>query len=224
MKVDRHTRDTPGHSSGFTPGFTMVEMIIAVALLGVRVIAVGLTSRKATDAFEEGTSLDALNNTAHRTLERMLAELEAANGANLAPRPDIQDGWHRITYEVATDFNGVPIWGNPLELERELEPGELDDGIDNDGDGLVDEGMVVWTENEGLPGERRVVLCRGVAELLEGEQPNNFDDNGNGLDDEPGFCVEVRGEVITLRMTLQALDPDGRVLTKTVESSVWARN
>lgn len=207
-------------------GFTLVEMVISVALLGVMVIAVGLTSRKATDAFEEGTSLDTLNSTAHRSIERMLGELEGADGDELGPRPDIQfPPTNRLTYRVAIGFAaGATQWSAPRELELEMEPGELDDDIDNDQDGLIDEGAVVWTENEGVPGERRVTLCRGVAELLEGELDNGLDDNGNGLIDEPGFCVEVRGEVVTLRMTLQAPDPDGRILTKTVESSVWVRN
>ena len=89
---------------------------------------------------------------------------------------------------------------------------------------LIDEGVVVWTENEGVPGERRVIVCRGVRELLEGEIANGLDDNGNGLIDEPGFCVQVTGEVVTLRLTLDALDSDNRVLTKTVESSIWIRN
>jgi hypothetical protein len=209
---------------GLSAGFTMVEMIISVTLLAVMVIAVGMTSRKATDAFSEGTSVDALNSQAHRSIERLLMGLQSADAGELGPRPEIQNGWHRMTYRVATGWDaGITQWGPPMELELELEPGEVDDGIDNDGDGLIDEGMLVWTENEGVPGERRVVICRGVRELLEGELPNSLDDNGNGLIDEPGFCVEV-GSVVTLRLTLDALDPKGRVLTKTVESSVWIRN
>ena len=209
----------------FALGFTLVEMTISVTLLGVMMIAVGMTSRQATDAFTEGASVDELNSQAHRALERLLQGLQSADAGELRPRPNIQNGWHRMTYRVATDWEaGATQWGPPTELELELEPGELDDGIDNDGDGLIDEGILVWTENEGVPGERRVVICRGVRELLEGEQANNLDDNGNGLIDEPGFCIEVVGEVVTLRLTLDALDPDGRVLTKTVESSVWIRN
>lgn len=220
-------------------GFTMIEMLISVVLLGVMVVAVGLTSRKATDAYNEGTSVDTLNSQAHRAIERMLREIEGTGQAMLGPRPEIEQnfGSHRLSYRVATDWvAGVTTWGGTTEIELELEPGELDDGLDNDGDGLIDEGMVVLTQFEGtptlaemlandaLPGADRIVLCRGVRELLAGEDANNLDDNGNGLIDEPGLCFEVLGEVVTIRMTLDAFDREGRILTKTVDSSIWVRN
>ena len=130
-----------------------------------------------------------------------------------------------MTYHVPVGFaGGIILWGPDTQIVLEYDPNELDDGIDNDGDGLVDEGQVVWIENPGVPGERRVVLCRGVPEDLEGEIQNLLDDNGNGLIDERGFSLDVQGQVLTMRLTLQALDPAGRLLTKTVQSSVRIRN
>ena len=46
--------------------------------------------------------------------------------------------------------------------------GEIDDGLDNNGNGLVDEGQVVWITDLGLPGQRAVVLCNWVSEALDG--------------------------------------------------------
>ena len=79
-------------------------------------------------------------------------------------------------------------------FEFVYDPDEVDDGQDNNGNGLIDEGRIVWTRNVGAPDERSVVLCHQVREYLEGEVPNGLDDNGNGLVDEKGLSFERNGE------------------------------
>jgi hypothetical protein len=106
----------------------------------------------------------------------------------------------------------------------ELETGEQDNGLDDNGNGLVDEGVIVWTENPGLVDERRVIRSHWVREYLEGELPNGLDDNGNGLRDERGLCFSIEGDVLTIRITLERRDDDGRIHTKTVQTSVRVRN
>jgi hypothetical protein len=85
----------------------------------------------------------------------------------------------------------------------DYEEGELDDGADNNGNGLVDEGCLFWTRDVGEPSEKTHVIARGVREYLEGEEPNLDDDNGNGLEDERGFCLERVGEALVIRLTLE---------------------
>ena len=108
-------------------------------------------------------------------------------------------------------------------LSFEYEIGELDDGLDNNGNGLIDEGRLVLTENAGLTNDRRVIT-RWVAELLEGELDDGLDNNGNGLVDEPGFLVERIGESLIVRVTLQKRDAEGRLMTRTARTSVRLRN
>jgi hypothetical protein len=96
--------------------------------------------------------------------------------------------------------------------------------VDNDGDGRIDEGQVVWIENPGIPGERRMVWARNVADLLEGELDNDADDNGNGLVDERGLSFEAVGDVLTIRLTCERLDEGRRPLRKTVTTAVRLRN
>jgi len=96
--------------------------------------------------------------------------------------------------------------------------------LDNNGNGLVDEGRLVLRRNPGAASEQVTVLLTGVAEFLEGEIGGNLiDDNGNGLVDEPGFCLVVGGQ-ITAHLTLLRPGPDGRVLARTMETSVAPRN
>jgi hypothetical protein len=106
----------------------------------------------------------------------------------------------------------------------EYEPGEVDDGVDNDGDGLVDEGQVVLTRNAGSANATRAVLVKNVAELLQGEDLNGADDNGNGMEDEAGFCLQRDGEVVHIRLTLESVDDTGNVLRRTTETSIRMRN
>jgi hypothetical protein len=110
------------------------------------------------------------------------------------------------------------------QILSELDEGELDDGADNDGDGLVDEGRVVLIEDQGGAAERRVVLTNGVAELQDGEEANNADDNGNGLVDETGLSFSATGETVFVRLTCQRRTDDGRLLVQAAETAVRLRN
>jgi hypothetical protein len=122
-------------------------------------------------------------------------------------------------------LNDAPVWGPPERLLLEYSPGEVDDGIDNNQNGLVDECRVVWLENPDTVNERRTVLCNWVRETLEGETPgNNADENGNGLDDEPGLCFDFDGNRVTIRLTVERLSPEGFSIMRTLERTISFRN
>jgi hypothetical protein len=129
-----------------------------------------------------------------------------------------------LQFHVASGWAGNTIWAPDESVFWELERGELDDGRDNNGNGLADEGVVVWVQNLVLPDERRVVLVSGVAEIAEGETFNGLDDNGDGLIDEAGLSFSVEGDVVTVGLTLQTLDRDKRVLSRSARTAVAVRN
>ena len=43
-----------------------------------------------------------------------------------------------VTFQKAISVNGdgEPNWGDPTRIELQMDPQEIDDGIDNDGDGV----------------------------------------------------------------------------------------
>jgi prepilin-type N-terminal cleavage/methylation domain-containing protein len=206
-------------------GFTLVEALIAATLLAVLFLAVAQASARASDAFDEGSAEHALSTTTHRGLERITQAIQFASGAILADLGDPDLGDDDVTFSVPRGWTGTAVdWSGPIRIFAELEPGELDDGQDNDGDGLVDELRVVQVENEGQPDELRTVLASGVAELFEGESANNVDDNGNGLIDERGLSLSATGNVVTVRLACQRRDEAGRLLGKTAETAVRLRN
>jgi hypothetical protein len=109
-----------------------------------------------------------------------------------------------------------------MRLTLEYEPNDANDGIDNDGDGLTDECRLRWIRNFGAANETDTVLCTSVREYFEGETLNNADQNGNGLQDERGFHVTRTGSALTFRLTLEAFDKEGQLVTTSVESAVVA--
>ena len=205
-------------------GFTLVESLFALTLFVVLILVVAHASVRASDAYEEGSDREQLDTSTHRLLDRIVEELETAGeGVLLQALPQLAAS--ALAFQEPIGFPGGDIlWGPVTNIALELEPGELDDGADNDGDGLVDEGRVVWTESPGLATERSVVLGNAVSEYLQGEVANAADDNGNGLLDERGLSFAAQDDVLIIRITCQRLDDGRRLMTKTVQTSIQLQN
>jgi Tfp pilus assembly protein PilW len=206
-------------------GFSLIEVVLALALTTGLLLAVTMTTRTASDAYEEGRVQDELTTRAHRTLERIAMEFASAGGDVLDPEPVLPMGATTMEYRQSQGYAGGEVqWGPVRSVGLQLAEGELDDGIDNNGNGLVDESSVVLTRDLGGADERSVVLCNGVPELLEGEEQNGADDNGNGLQDEEGLSFELQGNVLVVRLTLEKVTEEGRRVARTVQTSVRMRN
>ena len=75
-----------------------------------------------------------------------------------------------------------------------------------------------------MANQKRVVLCSGVAEYLEGETPDGNDENGNQLRDERGLCFERVGNRLNVYLTVERMDSAGLLWTQTLQTSVHYRN
>jgi len=207
-------------------GSTLVELLVVLALLSTFVgslLAVGSTS---TRLCETGVTRANLESSARRALDRLARELSGARSDSLGMLPESplwQEGidFDRVGSMRAGD--GRITWSAD-RAEFRLESGESDDGLDNNGDGLVDEGVLVLVQDAGGAGENAITLAHGVREYLEGELANGLDDNGNGLIDERGVTFERTGGDLRLHLTLEGVDRDGRIVTRTLETTVWSRN
>lgn len=207
-------------------GFSLVELVITVSLLTLLLGSVGLVSRTSDMAFRTGAASSAVELRASSALAAVVRELEVATRVSLTPDPTAGLGTSELRFMHAIGFDGSEvILGNARILRLEAEEGETIDGTDEDGDGLVDEGLIVLIEDAGLATERRRVLVRAVAALLGGELANGIDDNGNGLVDEPGFIIEWRGDALEVQLTITRATPGGlEVVSRTARSSVKLRN
>lgn len=206
-------------------GFTLIEMSIALSCLGVALASAAMVSNTGSSAHRATASIQRLEQNLHRALERAAWELAATGGDHLEPNPVDGLAYDDLEFQAVIGFTGTnPDLGPTSQLVAELEAGEVQDGIDNDGDGLVDERNLVLVRDVDGPNEQRVVICHGVLEFLEGETFDGTDENGNGLEDEPGFHLERNGNVITIRLSLGSQDPDGRVFVRTAELDTRMRN
>jgi hypothetical protein len=188
-------------------------------------LVAGLATDRCLALFRERRASETLSSNANRLLQRLAHELTFAREASLQPVTLQTQGSDWLSFQRSLGVvAGVVQWGPTVVLCWEREPAELDNGGDDDGDGLVDEGELVRIEDEGTAAERRVVLAHGLCELLPGETFDGTDEDGDGLIDERGLCASLAGGVLTLRLGLSGRTPAGIVLTRVVETSVFVRN
>ncbi len=214
-RLKRHSR---------AAGFTLIELLIALAIMAIVFSSLALVMGSSLRLHVAGTFVSHLEAEVNRSMNRLARELMNTGVSVLFPDPGLV-GNDTLTFQAAVGIvDEATVWGAPIRLAFEYDEGEVDDGLDNNGNGLIDEGRVVWTENPGTPGEKRVVWCNEVREFLEGETRNGMDDNGNGLIDETGLSFQREGESLTIMLTLERLDADGRMVTRTQETLVELRN
>ncbi len=91
----------------------------------------------------------------------------------------------------------------PERLEMLPDPEDPNNGVDDDGDGLVDEVRLVWTSSKGST----EVLCSNVLPLGADEELNGMDDNGNGLIDEGGVTFHRRRGQVAVSITVSITVP-----------------
>ena len=207
-------------------GFTFLEMMAVVIVLAI-VGGLGIQAVQMTTGASSSTVFQSeLDTRVNRTVERIVRELQEAEIVSLLPEPLLPFGTDTLDYRCAevTDDNQQIVIGAYRRLA--LLPSDTDalDGIDNDGDGLIDEHELWLVHDVGLPTERRSIIARNVSAFLEGEAPNAADDNGNDLVDERGFNVALRDGVLHVRLSIQGRSPKNEILTRIAETTVWVRN
>ena len=206
-------------------GMTLIEISISVlilaAVIGVPIMLLVSGSR----AYAIEAAAAAANEAVRQGVDGISARLTTAISAGILP-PANQSEW--IEYNRGIGYQGGAASASPGPTERiqfEYSPTDPDDGLDNDLDGLVDEGLVVWIENPGLPGQRRLTLVDTVPEAQAGEVlGNNLDDNGNGLVDEMGLAFDITTSRVAVCLTIVSPAPDGSTLVRNLERTVAFRN
>ena len=201
---------------------TLLEVAMALTLFAAFASSVFLAIDLSSASYRTEAVTARLDSLAREALDQICERLRGTDFENITPRVAAVDS---IDFQRVRGFAGGVQWGPTERLAFEYEPAEPNDGLDNDVDGLIDEGRLVWIENPGLATERRTILCSHVSESLEGELPGNgLDDNGNGLVDERGFCFEFIGSRAVARLTLEEPDRAGRVIRHSSQRTVTPRN
>lgn len=210
--------------------FSAIELLIALVLLTTVMGVVLQSTERGFSLFRESSIRGDTQLRASRTMRRVTGELLAAGADTLAP--DLEPpavgpylGSASLRFARAEAWAaGVTAWSSTTRIFWQIAPDELDNGVDDNGNGIADEGIIVLVRNEGLPDEVSVVLASDVREYLEGELPNGLDDNGNGLTDEGGLSFSLTERSLVVRISLEVPDGRGGSLIRTLQSSVSLRN
>lgn len=207
-------------------GYTLVETCIVLVVLSLFVGAAARLVNGGSKAYEQNAGAAALDSRARRAVERVASELSASVRSTWSVTALAPLGTDTLQFRPCTGSSaGTITTGNLRRIALRRDPADANNGTDDDGDGLIDEGELVLTWDVGLSSETEAVIARGVAEYAAGETANAADDNANGLVDERGFSVvsDANG-TLTVRLTLAAFDRDRRPVTRTIETRVYARN
>ncbi|MFO0984427.1 MAG: hypothetical protein U1E76_22325 [Planctomycetota bacterium] len=146
-------------------GFALLEVVLAASVVvGATIVVMRSLDSSARSALVSSARHD-LTAGLERALESVRADFEYGGLSTLAVVEDdavapMQDGIEYDNVQCAAVVNvtsaGVEH-GPVVSYQFELEAGELPDGIDNDGDGIADEGILVRIDPRG-----RQVLRSGV--------------------------------------------------------------
>lgn len=206
-------------------GFTLVELTIAFTVLAAVLGAIGATVLTGKATYDQGMSIATLEAQARRTLDRIASEFAGAQRSSLNPNPVPAFGSSTLDFRVCTGFaGGAQQWTTTNSIRLRADPADPNDGLDNNSNGLVDECQIVLIRDVLGADPQTTVLSGHVREFLQGESVAGVDQNGNGLLGERGLSFSIVGDTLTIRLTLEALDEERRVITRSVETAVHVRN
>jgi prepilin-type N-terminal cleavage/methylation domain-containing protein len=204
-------------------GYTLLEMTVAVMVLGLVLGSVGVFQNMSNDQSQSLIERSQVESRAQRTLNRIVGELTGVAQSLLVPDPGSVLGSSTLTYQRAASVsaNGSIVWEAPSTLRLEADPADPVNGEDDDGDGLADECRLVLQK---VGTSATTVLCTNVSAMAGGETANGYDDDSDGIVDETGFHVQRTGDLLRVHLSVLEARGKGDPLRVDLEASVVLRN
>ena len=192
----------------YRAGFTVVEAVIAMTLVGLVLTKLTLVMDEARHAHQEESLSMALDDQALELMDRISFAIVGSSAESLDPTPVAPFPCATIHYQITLGVeDGKVVWSDPEVI-----------GLSQDS------GQVYWGQNVGAAGERIVVWANTVSEMLQDELLNGIDDNANDLADELGLAFVLDGKSVTIRLSLERARDDGKKIQVTKETTVTCRN
>ena len=204
----------------------MVEIMVSLTVASIFMSSLFMAQDTGQKVASRATHEDETQARLSRAVTRVASELRSIIDTSIwEDLSGLLNETNILTFQgVESIDEGVMVPGVVTRLEYVLEAGELLDDVDNDGDGLIDEGSVVLTRDPTGPNEISVTLCRNVREYYQGESLDFDDENDNGLVDEAGFHIQRIGDQLIVRLTVEDVDLRGDVVIKSAEALIRIRN
>lgn len=189
-------------------GFSLLELIVALAVAGLIFANVGLVMNSGAQSREEDAIRGDLDVQLDRTIDRIALALMSASTSSLDPTAPSPASQSSLEYVQSLGVqNGELVVGDTERIEL-----------------VVEDGQVRWRERPNELDERMVVWTRWVANYLDGEEPNGVDDNGNGLIDETGLAFVVSPGQVEIFLCLERRGENGEVVRHQRSAVVACRN
>lgn len=190
-------------AEGLRAGFTALELLVGMTILSIGLLIAAESVGRAGTAYESSARKTHTEGELGRAMGRIVEVLSGVDTAVLQPDPTSELGVSDLGFRRPVEVTAAGVVFGPLDrLSLELEPTELDNGLDDDGDGLVDEReLILLVDESGAANRTR--LASGLRELAAGEVANGLDDDGDGLIDEPGFAVRREGNLLLVQLSAQ---------------------
>ena len=191
-------------------GFSLVELSIVLLIIAVVLVPLGKFVTDSTGAYS-GLSTS-INETSRSlvVLDRIVDELITGNFTSVAPA--VPTNSESIEFQKIVDTqNGLPVFGNPIHIELIPLESDTTNGVDDDGNGLVDEcGIRIW---EDKPPTSLSPEAEDVATIICGNLAKS------------GLRFTRVGATLKIEVTFQQLRGHGEAPgTFTLRSSVKMRN
>lgn len=189
-------------------GFSLIEMMIAVVLLGIVVTKLTIVIGEARSSFGRESARMGIEDRALYVLDQIAYAVMGSDRGSLFPDNELPTFTSSLRYRVSMGVeDGQVVMSDPEVIS------------------LSEDGRsVYWAQNEGEANERLVVWANNVSQLLEEELLNGADDNQNDLTDESGLNFAIDRSSVTIRLTLVGEDSSGQTIHHTVETTVTCRN
>ncbi len=207
-------------------GRTIIEMALAVSILATMTLPVAMAEDTGFSVFREVAAQSTATTKNRRAIDKITNFVISAGLDGLKTLPESPYWYDGIKVDnlVAVSKETANLTWRAAKIVFQYEPGERNDGKDNDNDGMIDEGRVVVIQDYGTLGAREMVICSNVSEYLEGEKGNSADDNKNGLVDEKGLCFTRVGDKLVIHLTVLSKNEEGGFVKRTMSSTVGIRN
>ncbi|MFT5289834.1 MAG: prepilin-type N-terminal cleavage/methylation domain-containing protein [Planctomycetota bacterium] len=218
---------TPAHSpSASRRGLTLIEVMIAVSILSLMIVSITRAGDSASRLFKTSVSRVTLEQRLRQSIGKIRGELELSSSDLLDSLGDLPLWTTTASFDRIDGIDERSGEGNwrTMRFELRMDDGETDDGTDEDGDGVVDERMLMLILDFGTAEAMELVLVHGVRENFPGEEVNGVDDNENGLIDESGFVLYARDEAVHVLLALEGVDSEGRTIVRSVTTATRVRN
>lgn len=187
-------------------GFSLIEVLVVTVILAIVLGGIFEILLSGLNTYNESSIMTEVHTQARRIMDKTANELQGAGLSTIYPiPPESGTGTNTISFQTATGYSAGSItWSDVITIAFAYEAGELDNGADDNGNGLIDEGIVTRTVTDALGATTTDILGHWV--------------------EEDGLSFNLKSDVLTITLKLKKAGYKGDPWTTTLTTAVQVKN